>query len=166
MTSQDFRLEIEIKKPRYLSKYSSLIDTISNKGAITGGDYIQFGAFYQTYMYAFMIGYKLGECNPIAGEGEQKDFAPISNWKPNDMVDYILMLVLSEPEEKLGFKWIELDSMDDTMAKQAASSIIRIIEGYANTGLNYIQEKFDKHKDEFSDAFVFANMLREVSERR
>ena len=165
MTSQDFRNEIEIKKPRYLSKYASLIDTISTRGSINGGNYIQFGAFYQTYMYAFMLGYKIGECNPISGEGEQKDFAAITNWKPNDMVDYILMLTFSEPEEKLGFKWIDLDTMDDENAKKAALSIVRIIEGYANTGLNYIQQKFDNHKDEFTDPFVFVNMLREVSDK-
>ena len=143
MNSQDFRAEIDVKRPRYLSKYATLIDTISVKGQIKGGDYIQFGAFYQTYMYAFMIGYKRGECIPISGEGEQKDFAPIGVWRPSDMVDYILMLVFSE--------------------SKAVLTVVRIIEGYANAGLNYIQEKFDNHKDEFTDAFVFINMLREVS---
>ena len=163
MNSQDFRAEIDVKRPRYLSKYATLIDTISVKGQIKGGDYIQFGAFYQTYMYAFMIGYKRGECIPISGEGEQKDFAPIGVWRPSDMVDYILMLVFSESKEKLGFTWDELDTMDDDSAKKAVLTVVRIIEGYANAGLNYIQEKFDNHKDEFTDAFVFINMLREVS---
>ena len=165
MTSQDFRNEIELKRPRYLSKYSSLMEMISTKGSVSGG-YVQFGAFYQTYMYAFMLGYKLGNCVPIAGGSGQKDFAPISQWKPNDIVDYILMLCFSEPVERLGFSWIELNTMNDDDLRAVISSIIRIIEGYANSGLEFIQQKFDNHKEEFSDPFVFVNMLREVGENK
>lgn len=50
----------------------------------------------------FMIGYHLGVCNPIKGSGETRDFAPISQWKPMEISDYVLMLVLSESDENLG----------------------------------------------------------------
>ena len=165
MNAQEFRQEIEIKKPRYLAKYFDLMQTISTKGATGGGDYIKFGAFFQTYMYAFMIGYHIGECNQIAGAGETKDFAPISHWKPSDMADYILMLVLSEPIEKLGFEWSELEDMSDDQCREAVSNIIRRIEGYANTGLNFIQSKFNNEKDEFRSPQVFLNFLREVADK-
>ena len=141
MNSQEFRQEIEIKKPRYLAKYFELMETISNKGSTSGGDYIKFGPFYQTYMYAFMIGYHLGDCNQITS-GETKDFAPLSHWKPNEMVEYILMLILSESDEKLGFSWDDLENMNEDESKAAVTTIIRRIEGYANTGLNYIQNMF------------------------
>lgn len=162
MNSQEFRQEIDIKKPKYLAKYFELMETISNKGALGGGDYIKFGPFFQTYMYAFMIGYHIGECNIITGAGETKDFAPISYWKPSELADYIIMLVLSEPDEKLGFSWNELEDMSDERCKEAVSTIIRRIEGYANTGLNYIQNKFNTEKDEFRSPHVFLNLLREV----
>lgn len=166
MNSQEFRQEIDIKRPRYLAKYYPLMETISNKGTTGGGDYIKFGPFFQTYMFAFMIGYHLGECNQIAGAGETKDFAPLNHWKPSEMVDYILMLILSESEDKLGFSWEDLESMNDDECKAAVSTIVRRIEGYANTGLNYIQDKFNNEKDEFRSPQVFINFLREVVDEK
>ena len=50
MNYQRFKQEIDNRKPRYLVKYHQLVDLISRKGATQGGDYIQFGAYYQTYM--------------------------------------------------------------------------------------------------------------------
>lgn len=166
MNAQEFRQEIDIKRPRYLAKYFDLMQTISIKGATGGGDYIKFGAFFQTYMYAFMIGYHIGECNLIVGAGETKDFAPINHWKPSEMADYILMLILSESKEKLGFTWIELENMTDEQCKEAVSTIIRRIEGYANTGLNYIQNKFNNEKDEFRSPEVFLKLLREAVDNK
>ena len=99
---------------------------------------------------------------PIAGAGETKDFAPLNHWKPSEMVDYILMLILSESEDKLGFSWEDLESMNDDECKAAVSTIVRRIEGYANTGLNYIQDKFNNEKDEFRSPQVFINFLRDV----
>lgn len=163
MTSQQLRNEIDIKRPRYLTKYLPLIEAISNKGTTKGGDYIRFGPYFQTYMYAFMIGYHIGECDPIIGAGgEAKDFAPFGDWKPRELVDFILMNILNESEEKIGFQWIDLESMADEEMKKAVSDIIRRIEGYANVGFSHLQQKFDNEKDEFRDPYVFINILRKV----
>ena len=163
MNGNEFRQELDIKKPKYLVKYYNLMETISNKGSVNGGDYIKFGPFFQTYMYAFMIGYHLGVCNPIKGSGETRDFAPISQWKPMEISDYVLMLVLSESDEKLGFKWSDLETMTDDQCRGAISAIVQRIEGYANAGLNYIQHKFDEEKDGFRSPMVFVNLLRELT---
>ena len=40
------------------------------------------------------------------------------------------------------------------------------MEGYANTGLNYIQDKFDNAKEEFRSPYVFINLLREIVESK
>lgn len=162
MTSQELKKEIEIKRPRYLVKYTSLMEAISDKGSIKGGGYISFGAFYQTFMYAFTIGYRLGECVPLLDSGDKKDFAPFGDWKPIAVSEYILMCILNESEEKLGFSWIQLEQMDEETGKEAVSKIIRRIEGYANAGLDYLQKKFDEEKDEFRDPFVFVNFLRNI----
>lgn len=159
MNSYQFRREIEIKRPKYLVKYKPLLEAISNKGTTTGGDYIKFGPFFQTYMYAFMIGYKRQECLPLSDTGEKTDFADISHWKPTEMVDYILMLILSESHDKIGFSWVELEAMDDEHSRLAVSKIINRIEGYANAGLDYIQSKYNNNKEEFRDPFVFVNLL-------
>jgi hypothetical protein len=64
MDGSQLRDIIGQKRPRYKEQYRPLIESISKKGDTTGkGDFSSFGAFYQTYMYAFIIGYKLGKQN-------------------------------------------------------------------------------------------------------
>lgn len=36
------------------------------------------------------------------------------------------------------------------------------MEGYANAGFEYLQEKFDNEKIEFQDPFVFVNFLEDL----
>lgn len=47
MNGNEFRQELDIKKPKYLAKYYNLMETISNKGSVNGGDYIKFGPFFR-----------------------------------------------------------------------------------------------------------------------
>lgn len=164
MNSQQLRQEIEMKRPRYLIKYFDLMNIISEKGTSKGGDFIQFGPFYQTYMYAFMIGYHIGECKPIIGQGESKDFAQFGDWKPKEITDFILMLLFNE-SEKINLKWVDLDDKTDEEIKEIVSKLIRRIEGYANTGLEFLQDQFDNNKNEFRDPFVFVNLLRNKTKR-
>ena len=159
----DFNREIETKKPRYLSKFNTLVETVSStRGAASGSDFVQFSSYYHTYMYAFMIGYHLGECNQLLG-GDTKDSAPMSYWKPAEIVDYVLMLIFSEPYDKLGFNWIDIETMSIDEAKQAIATVIKRIEGYANTGFEFIQDRYNNHNEDFSDPYVFVNLLKEVT---
>ena len=106
MDGSQLRDLIGQKRPRYSTQYRALIEAISNKGDSTGkGDFSSFGAFYQTYMYAFIIGYKLGIPKYIQGSEKTEDFFVFSNWKPTSIRDYIIMLLLNKSEE-FGFKWI------------------------------------------------------------
>lgn len=163
MNSKDLRQEIEIKRPRYLIKYKPLLEAISNKGTSGGGDYVRFGPFYQTYMYAFMIGYRKGECVPIVESGDKSDtFADMSHWRPSAMLDYILMLILSESKEKMNFTWMELEAMKEEEGKDAVKKIITRIEGYANAGLEHLQTLYNTKKEMFRDPFVFVNILRDI----
>ena len=75
MDSSQLRDLIGQKRPRYKEQYRSLIESISKKGDASGkGNFSSFGAFYQTYMYAFIIGYKLGEQNFIKPNEKSNDF--------------------------------------------------------------------------------------------
>ena len=61
MNSSTFREKILDLRPHYSDQYRSMIDAISNKLEKTGkGNIAQFGAYYQTYMYACIIGMRLG----------------------------------------------------------------------------------------------------------
>ena len=93
MNHQEFRDAICNRKPRYNTKFKSLIERISSKGDVTGkGDFSTFGAFYQTFMYAYIIGLRLGEKVYLMSDDEKTEFAPLANWKPTPIRDFILIL--------------------------------------------------------------------------
>ena len=50
------------------------------------------------------------------------------------------MLILSESEDKLGFSWENLESMNYDECKAAVFTIVRRMDGYANTGFFFILE--------------------------
>lgn len=164
MNSSELKDIIGQKRPKYKSQYKSLIDIISNKGTASGkGDFSSFGAFYQTFMYAFMIGFKKGKPIPIEKGEPTNDFASFVDWKPTHIRDFILMLLLNQSDE-FNFSWIELEDANEEIINTFIYELFRRLEGYANAGFEYLQEKFDKEKIEFQDSFVFVNFLEEVSE--
>jgi hypothetical protein len=162
MDSSTLRNLIENKKPRYKSLYRAFIESISNKGETSGkGDFSAFGAFYQTYMYAFIVGYKLGTPKYIQSGEKTEEFSFISNWKPVPIRDYIVMLLLNKSED-FGFTWVELENASMEAIDTFVTEFIRQMEGYANAGFEYLQNKWDNEKIEFQDPFVFVNFLEEL----
>jgi hypothetical protein len=163
MDGSQLRDLIGQKRPRYRSQYRALIEAISNKGDSTGkGDFSSFGAFYQTYMYAFIIGYKLGTPKYIQGSDKTDDFFVFSNWKPTSIRDYIIMLLLNN-SEGFGFKWIELENASEDTINYFVTELIRQMEGYANAGFEYLQNKWDNENMKFRNPFVFVNFIEELN---
>lgn len=165
MDSSNLKEIIGQKKPRYKVEFKKMVESISNKGDATGkGDYSSFGAFYQTFMYAFIIGYKLNNCIPF-NKGEQTtDFAPISAWNPSGLREFVIMISLNESEKwNIGYKWIDLEDANEETINNFVTELIRRMEGYANAGYAYLQNKFDKENYEFQDSFVFINILEELT---
>lgn len=163
MDGSQLRDLIGQKRPRYKEQYRTLIESISKKGDSSGkGDFSSFGAFYQTYMYAFIIGYKLGKQNFIQGNEKANDFFVFSQWSPIAIRDYVVMLLLNKSED-FGFKWIELENASAEGIDTFVTEFIRQMEGYANAGFEYLQDKWDNEKIEFQDSFVFVNFLEELN---
>jgi len=159
MDSSQLKDLIGQKRPRYKEQYRALIESISKKGDASGkGDFSSFGAFYQTYMYAFIIGYKLGKQNFIQGSDKTSDFFVLSQWSPTTIRDYIVMMLLNKSDD-FGFSWIELENADEEAINVFIVELIRQMEGYANAGFEYLQAKWDNEKIEFQDPFVFVNFL-------
>lgn len=163
MDGSQLRDLIGQKRPRYKEQYRTLIESISRKGDSSGkGDFSSFGAFYQTYMYAFIIGYKLGKQNFIQGNEKTSDFFVFSQWSPIAIRDYVVMLLLNKSED-FGFKWIELENANAEGIDTFVTEFIRQMEGYANAGFEYLQDKWNNEKIEFQDPFVFVNFLEELN---
>ncbi|HEY5590773.1 MAG TPA: hypothetical protein VIK55_07110 [Paludibacter sp.] len=163
MDSTQLRDLIGQKRPRYKEQYRALIDSISRKGDTSGkGDFSSFGAFYQTYMYAFIIGYKLGKQNFIQANEKTSDFFVFSLWTPTSIRDYIVMLLLNKSDD-FGFKWVELENASTEVIDTFVIEFIRQMEGYANAGFEYLQNKWDNENMKFHNPFVFVNFLEELN---
>ena len=166
MNHQDLRDLICSRKPKYKAEFKPLMDRISVKGDISGkGDFSTFGAYYQTFMYAYIIGLRLGRKTPL-GSGEKIEFAPISNWKPVAIRDFILITLLNRSEafDNGSWDWISLENASEENLQIFVTMLVREMEAYANTGLHYLQDKWDNEKILFSSPFVFSKLLQELTD--
>ena len=99
MNSAQLKNKVDDLRPNYSDKYRSMIDTISNKQERLGkGNIAQFGAYYQTFMYACIIGLRLGEPKYFEPQEKTWEFAPMFKWKPTPIRDYIIMMILNRSE--------------------------------------------------------------------
>lgn len=164
MNHQELRDAISIRKPRYDAKFKSLMERISTKGDASGkGDFSAFGAFYQTFMYAYIIGLRLDKKTPL-GNVDKLDFAPIGNWKPAPIRDFILITLLNRCErfENFEWNWISLENGAEEQIQAFVTTFVREMESYANTGLIYLQDKWDNENILFTSPFVFADILADL----
>jgi hypothetical protein len=165
MNHQELREAIFARKPKYHERFKPLIDRISTKGDSTGkGDFSTFGAFYQTFMYAYIIGLRLGVKTPLTPQDPKSEFAPISQWKPSPLRDFIIITLLNRSEhfDNFSWKWLSLENCSEENVSNFVSMLIREMESYANTGFNYLQEKWDNEKILFTSPFVFIDLLTEL----
>ncbi len=160
MNSADFRKKIESIRPSYLNERRPLMEILSNKGS-TKSEYAQFGPFYQTYMYAFFIGYNKGERLPLTGKSD--NFREFGLWQPKGIIDFIIMLLFQNLEELKD--WNSFDELDENELDQKVKKFLTALEEYANAGLMHLQDKYDNERNEFQDEFVFVNMLKEVANK-
>ena len=163
MNHQELRDIICSKKPRYNAAFRPLMERISTKGDTSGkGDFSTLGAFYQTYMYAYIIGLRLGKKTPLDCK-EKADFAPISNWKPSQVRDFILITLFNRCERiENGSNWICLENGSEDYIKLFSGMLVREMEEYANTGLIYLQQKWNNENILFTSPFVFVDILKEL----
>lgn len=161
MTSQDFRTQILIKKPRYAKSRIPLIEVLANKGQ-SKSEYSQFGPIYELFIYAFVLGLKRKFFLPLPGNNLTKDFVEIAKWKGGGaLVDFLLMVVLTHKSE-LGFTWNELEDMDEKELDKAINQIISFFEGYANGGLEFLQDQYNSNQL-INSPYLFIDLLAENS---
>ena len=165
MNHQELRDAILIRKPKYNARFKPLMERISTKGDTSGkGDFSTFGAFYQTFMYAYIIGLRLGDKVPLTGEDEKIDFAPISNWRPAPIRDFILITLLNRSEifDNFSWDWLSIENGSEEHVGNFVTMLVREMEAYANRGLIYLQDKWDNEKILFTSPFVFVDILKDL----
>jgi len=163
MNSRELRSRIDLKRPKYQGSKRELLDILAKKGG-KKGEFLLFGPYYEIFMYAFFIGYHKNERLPLLDGSEKIDFLPIGNWKPRGLVDYML-LILFDNKDIIKHDWIELEYLDEDKIDEIIAYLITAIEEYSNAGLSYINDKYVNEKNEFTDPFVFVNILNEVIDK-
>lgn len=162
MNSSKLEEKILDLRPHYSDKYRAMIEAISNKGEKTGtGNIAQFGAFYQTFMYACIIGVRLGRPKYFEAQEATTEFAVMYKWKPTQIRDYIIMMMLNR-SDSFGYEWIDLENADDEAIAKFLRALENEIEGYANAGLDYLFKKWQEERISFSSPTVFVDILQDL----
>lgn len=162
MNSSKLEEKILDLRPHYSDKYRAMIEAISNKGEKTGtGNIAQFGAFYQTFMYACIIGVRLGRPKCFEAQEATTEFAVMYKWKPTQIRDYIIMMMLNR-SDSFGYEWIDLENADDEAIAKFLRALENEIEGYANAGFDYLFKKWQEERISFSSPTVFVDILQDL----
>ena len=72
------------------------------------------------------------------------------------------MLLLNKSEE-FEFTWMELENASEEGINTFVTELIRQMEGFANAGFEYLQDKWDNENMKFRNPFVFVNFLEELT---
>lgn len=160
---------LKIKEPVYDARFHDIIMkfTIEQGGKMGTQSEIDrweqgkfFSTRYEIYMYATIIGLKNNYQLPIPKDAEKKDFISINDWKPDDLVDFILMSVIA----KSHIDFNELEYKEDKEVKEKISDLRSLLEQYANGGFDMIKSRYDADPDFFeNNDNCFLDLLDELS---
>lgn len=157
--------ELGKKKPKYDLKYEKLMVSLARKGAIDQAEAREkaydlgkfFNTQYEMYIYAFFMG--LYTNNPIPlGDNESKGFIEIRSWRPEGLVRYMYMCLFT----KADLDWNELEDMDDKGVEREMRNLSKLIEAYANGGLEFISSQVKENPSFIDDDYYFIKLLKEV----
>lgn len=162
MNSSTFREKILDLRPHYSDQYRSMIDAISNKLEKTGkGNIAQFGAYYQTYMYACIIGMRLGTPKYLEANEKSWEFALMQKWKPTQIRDYVIMMLFNRSKD-YGYDWMDLEDANEETISAFLRTFEREMEGYANKGLEHINSIWVNQRVRFESPTIFVEILQEL----
>ena len=163
MTSQDFKAAILAKSPHFANSNQKIFDALANK-LQRSGQFSQFGALYELFIYSFFIGIHINSKIELPDRRHTSEFAKIGAWKrESPIINFILFIVFSRSGE-IGFDWNELEDLSEKEIEDVLKNIVTFIEEYAHGGLNYLKSKYDN--DELDNSqYLFIDLLDEVIEK-
>lgn len=166
MNGFDWLNYIKRGSPDYAISRAGVIQRFANKGT-RRGDYVQFGPVYQIFMYAFIIGFHQRQRIPLpVSPAERTRFKEIYLWKPEGLVNYVLMLLIANESVRAeaGIDFIAMEDMEENLVKEKFRAVIKIMEEYANAGFGIMEERFTDNPDFFNDPFAFATFLKQMAD--
>lgn len=94
------------------------------------------------------------------------DFLELGKWKPDSLVQFILMTLFSKNSELEISTWNDLEDMEESHIDSFVRILIKTIEEYANAGFSYLQSRFEEDRNVFNETYVFADILKDVVEEK
>ncbi len=151
---------LEGKNPAYSNRYRGIME----KYAMVGGNAEKlkeetgrfFSNAYEFYMYAASIGMRKEYRLPLSGETSTA--WNVKNWRPVDIVHYLLMGLL----DKSGIDFNEFEDMTHEQASSVTTSLRIALEEYANGGFDMIQSKLKEDPYYFDNEYGFVLFLKEL----
>jgi len=159
--------EIQKKRLRVIKKYKDkLKGPLTNFGS-SKRKYSSFGAFYELYLYAFMLGLHK---NKRVDLKDLDTFNEIDEWKleKKDTFLKLLMTVLSiesvRKEADFDFISLEMEDLDEDQLKKRINHLIQIIEEYANGGFEILFTRYNDFPEEFEHYMGLKKFFDEILE--
>ncbi len=163
----DLLKKIKDRAPEYDSSFEDLITRFTvvqggRAGTASEGTSWEQGKYfttkYEIYMYATLLGLRCNYRLPIKSNAKSK-FIEIKSWQPNDLAEYIIMSVLA----KINVDFNELENMDDKEVEKEILNFKKLLEEYANGGLDKLRAKLEKSPSFFeNNDNCFIDLLDEV----
>ena len=145
--------------PVYLTKYEEFIRDHSQYGGGSNDEkYRQaktFSNVYELYIYAFFTGLRRSARVTIYPEDNSKTFWEIENWKPRDLVDWLIACALAESSVDMN----RLEIENESNVSKELTKLKTTIEEYANGGLAYLSGLFENDPDLIEDDMLFIKLL-------
>ncbi len=158
---------IKDRAPEYDAIHESLITkvtlgqggragTASDETAWEQGKF--FSTKYEIYMYAALLGLKNDYRVPFSKNAKKEKFMEIKFWQPNDLADYVIMALLAKSD----IDFNELEKLEETEIEKEILSLRKLLEEYANGGLDKIRAKMESDPSFFdSNDNCFIDLLEE-----
>tara|TARA_R110002049_G_scaffold226928_4_gene399022 strand:+ start:602 stop:1081 length:480 start_codon:yes stop_codon:yes gene_type:complete len=150
-------------KPAYRDKYAQLIKDYSQfGGGAKDEQYVQAKSFsntYEFYIYAYFLGLKTNTKDELLDAKEISTFWDIENWKPRNLVDYLISCAISSSD----FDMIGIESASESEVSEQIGILKRNIETYANGGFSFILKLIQDDPDCIEDDRLFVRLIADHS---
>lgn len=157
------------KEPRYPNRFRNLIDKLSRKRAFdtsVGTEEEKFAQgkifanFYECFLYATILGIRLGYRAPFDRNTEGTKFLNVEGWRPRPLVEYVFMSLLALSDIQL----IDLEEMDEQQTDQKASELVKLMEEYAHGGFDFMQSRLIDEPHLFENPYGAVGLLNRPTE--
>lgn len=117
-----------------------------------------FSTKYEIYMYAALLGLKNDYRLALKPSIDKSKFIEIKSWQPADLAEYVIMGVIAKSE----IDFNELENKDDKEVEKEILSLKKLMEEYANGGLDKIRGKLESSPTFFdNNDNCFIDLLEE-----